>query len=161
MANQSVYGDGNYLDDDRDGHFGGGELPVGGGATALPSPWAPSTAGIPTETAAAAYPDVLAHAGAFPRDQVDAQVLADVASLGTAGDLWTHQAATGLGNGGYGEIGGGAAPLDTDRDGMPDAWELRYGLDPHDPSDVAGDFDHSGYPNVAKYLDGLIDGRYR
>ena len=26
--------------------------------------------------------------------------------------------------------------LDSDSDGMPDAWELRYGLDPNDPADA-------------------------
>ena len=51
----------------------------------------------------------------------------------------------------------GAAPFtrpanwDTDGDGMPDWWELEHGLDPNVP-DNNGDYDHSGYSNLEKYL---------
>jgi hypothetical protein len=34
---------------------------------------------------------------------------------------------------------------------LPDAWESRYGLNPNDPSDAAGDFDGSGDPSIEKY----------
>jgi hypothetical protein len=57
-------------------------------------------------SAAAAYASVIAGAGATPRDQVDTEVIADVTSLGTSGNLWTTQTATGLGNDGYGTISG-------------------------------------------------------
>jgi hypothetical protein len=40
------------------------------------------------------------------------------------------------------------------------AWELKYGLDPKNAADGAADFDGSGYPNLEKYLDGLLDGSY-
>ena len=33
---------------------------------------------------------------------------------------------------------------DSDSDGMPDAWETRYGLDPNDPSDATSDIDNDG-----------------
>lgn len=46
------------------------------------------------------------------------------------------------------------APADTDDDGMPDAWESRYGLNPADASDSAMDKDGDGYPNVEEYLNG-------
>ena len=105
--------------------------------------------------------DVIAHAGAsLHRDQVDALVVADVTSLGKTGDLWTSQTKTGLGNSGYGTLTGGTVPTDADHDGMPDAWELRYGLDPDDPTDATGDFDHTGYTNIEKYINGLADGSY-
>jgi hypothetical protein len=104
---------------------------------------------------------VLARSGALPRDQVDNLVLADVRSLGTAGNLWSHQSSTGLGNSGYGTIAGGTAPVDTDRDGMPDSWELKFGLNPNNAADAGGDFDHTGYTNVEKYINGLLDGAYR
>ena len=148
MANQSVYNSGNLLDSNRDGVANGAALGLGGGATALSGPWSPTTAAIPTTSAATAYTNVLAKAGALPRDQVDTLVLADVRSLGTAGNLWTHQTATGLGNSGYGTIAGGTAPSDTDRDGMPDTWETSHGLNPTSAADATGDFDHTGYTNV-------------
>jgi len=39
---------------------------------------------------------------------------------------------------------------DSDGDGMPDAWEIRYGLDPLDPSDAAKD-GGGGVPNLQAY----------
>jgi len=155
MGNQSVYNSGNLLDGITDGSLNGSTLGVGGGGTALSSPWSPTTASIPAVPAATAYANVLAKSGALPRDQVDNLVLSDVRSLGTSGNLWSHQTSTGLGNSGYGTIAGGAAAADSDRDGMPDSWELKYGLNPNNAADATGDFDHTGYTNVEKYLNGL------
>jgi hypothetical protein len=159
MGNQTVYNSGNVLDSNRDGVLNGSTLGVGGGGTASSTPWSASTATIPTLGAGSAYAEVVAKAGALPRDQVDTLVLNDVRSLGAAGDLWAHQTSTGLGNSGYGTIAGGTAPADTDRDGMPDAWESRYGLNPSS-NDAGGDFDHTGYTNLEKYLNGRLDGTY-
>jgi len=160
MGNQSVWNSGNVIDSNRDGQLNGATLNVGAGGTALSSPWSSTTTSIPTLSASAGYAEVLARAGALPRDQVDNLVLADVRSLGTAGNLWASQTATGLGNSGYGTIAGGTAPADTDRDGMPNAWETRYGLNPNSASDASGDFDRTGYTNVEKYVNGLMDGSY-
>ena len=160
MGNQTVFNSGNLLDSNRDGALNGSTLAVGGGGTASGTPWSPATASIPTVSAAAAYAMVTASVGAVPRDAVDRDVLADVTSLGTAGDLWSHQTATGLGNDGYGTIPGGTARTDTDRDGMPDAWETAHGLNPGSAADATGDFDHTGYTNVEKFLNGRLDGSY-
>ena len=43
---------------------------------------------------------------------------------------------------------------DTDGDGMPDAWEATFGLDPDDPSDAALDADADGLSNLQEYLAG-------
>ncbi len=43
---------------------------------------------------------------------------------------------------------------DQDEDGMPDEWEERYGLDPHDPSDAHQDVDEDGLSNYLEYLVG-------
>lgn len=106
MSNQLVYNSGNELDANKNGHLDGSSLSVGGGATALSAPWSPTTATIPTVSASSAYSTVIANVGAFPRDQVDTQVIANVTSLGTAGALWSSQTQTGLGNDGYGTIPG-------------------------------------------------------
>lgn len=44
---------------------------------------------------------------------------------------------------------------DSDGDGMPDAWELKYGLDPNDPSDAVKDCNGDGYTNIEKYINGI------
>jgi hypothetical protein len=56
--------------------------------------------------------------------------------------------------GGYAEYKGEPVK-DTDGDGMPDEWELRYGLNPNDPSDAGKDRNGDGYPNIDKYINGL------
>lgn len=48
--------------------------------------------------------------------------------------------------------------IDTDRDGMPDDWELKHGLDPHNQADAAGDLNGDGYTNIEDFLNGLDPG---
>jgi len=53
--------------------------------------------------------------------------------------------------GGWPELAAGQAPDDTDRDGMPDAWETGRGLDPRNPEDRNG-AQADGYTNLEHYL---------
>jgi pectate lyase len=53
--------------------------------------------------------------------------------------------------GGWPELKSAPAPKDSDRDGMPDEWEQKNGLDPDNPDDrnrIAND----GYTMLEKYL---------
>ena len=51
------------------------------------------------------------------------------------------------------------ATVDNDRDGMPDAVELTYGLDPYDAADASADLDRDGTSNLDEYLSGRpLDG---
>ena len=108
------------------------------------------------ETAAQAYESVLAKVGATRprRDPVDARVVDMVRTdkvLVRGGII--HDPA---------EVGGFPAyafapadvPDDTDGDGMPDAWELRHGLDPKALSDGPQDADGDGYTNLEEFLNG-------
>jgi beta-lactam-binding protein with PASTA domain len=45
--------------------------------------------------------------------------------------------------------------FDTDGDGMPDSWELTYGLNPDDPNDRNGDMVGDGWTNLEYYLNHL------
>jgi hypothetical protein len=56
--------------------------------------------------------------------------------------------------GGYPEYTG-MPYVDTDKDGMPDEWETRYGFDPNDPSDSNGDLNGDGYTNIEMYINGI------
>ncbi len=48
----------------------------------------------------------------------------------------------------------GPPPADTDKDGMSDDWEKKYGFNPNDASDAAKDFDGDGVSNLDEYKAG-------
>lgn len=56
--------------------------------------------------------------------------------------------------GGWPQLKSRPTPPDRDNDGMPDAWERGYGLDPDDGADGSEDRDGDGYTNVEEYLNG-------
>lgn len=56
--------------------------------------------------------------------------------------------------GGYPEYKG-KPYKDSDNDGIPDAWEIKYGLNPNDPLDANGDLSGDGYTNIEKYINGI------
>lgn len=47
-----------------------------------------------------------------------------------------------------------AAITDRDKDGIPDAWELSYGLNPNDPNDASADPDGDGMTNLTEFMMG-------
>lgn len=105
---------------------------------------------VPTTSAAEAYEQVLSYAGAILplRDPVDARIVDSVRN-GT-GDWIDHPDEVG----GWPILEAGVPYADCDGDGMPDDWELRYGLDPTDPSDANLDSDGDGYTNIEEFLNG-------
>lgn len=106
MTNQQVFNSGNLLDSNKNGTLDGSALGLGGGAVALSSPWASTTAALSNQSASSGYSWDVANVGDLPRDQVDTLVIGDVTTAGTGGHLWTSQTQTGLGNDGYGTIAG-------------------------------------------------------
>jgi hypothetical protein len=44
--------------------------------------------------------------------------------------------------------------VDSDKDGMPDWWEVKNGLDPLNPADALLDNDHDGFTNLQEYKNG-------
>jgi pectate lyase len=107
-------------------------------------------AAVTTTSAAEAYERVLAEAGATlpTRDAVDTRIVREV-KTGT-GRIIDSPADVG----GWPELEAGTPPEDRDRDGMPDAWERKHGLDPANGDDHRGDLDGDGYTNIEEYLNG-------
>ena len=107
--------------------------------------------GIRTTSAATAFQEVLADAGARVqhRDAVDRRIVHDVRE-GT-GRIIDRPADVG----GWPRLPSTAPPPDRDRDGMPNAWESARGLDPS-TKDAAGDRDGDGYTNIEEYLYWLV-----
>ncbi|MFY7889027.1 MAG: polysaccharide lyase, partial [Spirosomataceae bacterium] len=46
---------------------------------------------------------------------------------------------------------------DSDNDGMPDAWEIKNGLNPKDASDAVKDKNNDGYTNIEDFLNSVVD----
>lgn len=114
-------------------------------ATRLASlPWPQDIAGDPTPLTA-----VLAYAGAsHRRDSVDARIVESVRTRN--GKIIDSQNDVGA----WPALRTATAPADTDRDGMPDAWEHAHGLDVR-ANDANGDADGDGYTNIEAYLNSL------
>jgi hypothetical protein len=151
--NFHIFAQGNLVDDNRNGTLDGRPLEKPDYGTIT---WTAEPADFPklakVMTAPEAYEYVLQHAGASRvRDTVDAQLIEDLKSLGKKGQTIRATAEFG----GTGDIAAGEAPNDTDRDGMPDAWETARGLNPADPAD-GKKLDASGYSMVELYINGLV-----
>ena len=108
----------------------------------------------------------MSQAGALPRDEMDSLLLSQIKTLGNGatgngagtagpgGGLYTSQTSTGLGNNGYGTIAGGAPPVDSDNDGLPDFWEDAVGLNSNNSLDSTN-LTLSGYTQLEIYFNWL------
>lgn len=103
---------------------------------------------VKTTTAQVAFESVLSTVGAsLPhRDSVDARIVLEVRNRG--GSIIDSQQQVG----GWPELKSTVTPVDSDADGMPDRWEQRHGLNPHQPTDGSADKDKDGYTNLEEYL---------
>lgn len=135
----------------------------------LDKPW--DAMKINEETAEEAYESVLKGAGCvFPRrDAVDARIIEEVrsgkatyegASYKTKKRVADPSVPCGMIDsqenvGGWPELKSLPAPVDSDHDGMPDEWEKKNGLNPHDASDRNG-VAKNGYTNLENYLNSII-----
>lgn len=108
---------------------------------------------VTTTSASRALTDVLTGAGArFPyTDGVDEQVIDDVRD--ERGGMINDEAEVG----GWPFLPPGQAPVDSDSDGMPDAWEAEHRLDAN-ADDSSRDADGDGYTNIEEYVNYLVRG---
>ena len=153
-------------------NWNGGVHPQGGSSyiegLKLQHPF--DTIPISQQTAEEAYHSVLESVGASlpKRDAVDARIIEE-----TRNGYATYEGAAYESNksvpdkskkcgiidshtdvGGWPELKSLPAPVDSDNDGMPDEWEIRYGFDSRDASNTSEDKDGDGYTNIEEYLNG-------
>lgn len=126
------------------------------------------TGDVTTHSAAEAFSKVLAYSGAsLYRDEIDARYMEE-AKTGTAKYKGSITNSPGIIDkvsdvNGYTEanFGKGSRPadFDTDKDGIPDAWETANGLDPNDATDaLTYSLDSKGYyTNLEVYANSLVE----
>ena len=126
------------------------------------------TGEVTTHSAAEAFSKVLAYGGAsLYRDEIDARYMEE-AKTGTAHYKGSITQSPGIIDkvsdvNGYTESTFGTAShpadFDTDKDGIPDAWELANGLNPNDDSDaLTYSLDGKGYyTNLEVYANSLVE----
>ena len=100
------------------------------------------------QSAQEAYETVLAKAGcSLHRDAVDARIVKEVQD-GTGKLINTPED--------YPDLKNEPAPTDTDRDGMPDAWEDANGLDKNSSADSKLNTLDPNYTNLEVYINSLV-----
>lgn len=130
------------------------------------APWTegltPMTA---TQSAQEAFETVLTKGGcALVRDAIDERIVNEVRN-GTYTYAGSNGSSKGLIDsqkdvGGWPTYASAGLPLDTDRDGMPDEWEVQNGLNPNDIWDGKEYNLSEGYTNVEVYLNSLVQHLY-
>lgn len=159
-----LYQANNYVDLDKNGiadgrvatttDFGSaGFVSTRGAFTNIPKAHPEIASGIlsPQDALAKAIESVGASLPA--RSAVDDYLIDQLQSYGTKGSLIVHERANGIYN--YvGVVSQGTKPLDTDNDGIPDAWEDANGLNKSNASDAVA-LASNGYLNIENYINSI------
>lgn len=165
--NFSLYGAGNYFDNNKDGILNGTLVPSN--LSGYPTGDVSSIQSVPYDypmknpslTAQQAYDQAVLNVGAsYPRrDQVENLMISDLQSKGTAATYVYVQSDLssqfGFTNGGAGHVYGAPAPADADNDGIPDAWEDANGLNKNVPDALNVSTTHAPYLNIEVYINSL------
>lgn len=165
--NFKAYASQNYYDSTRDGSLNGyvltqtdygvGVDAIDWQSTAFAYPIQPSSPAV--LPAAGLYASLVNTVGSsYPRrDPADSIMIAELSSLGITGNpINTFTDETTLLPGGTGTVYNAPAPLDTDRDGMPDAWETAHSLNPASAADATV-ITTSGYTNLELYINDVMN----
>jgi hypothetical protein len=117
---------------------------------------------ITTHSAQDAFEKVLQYAGAsLERDEVDTRIVSET----TTGNPTFNDGGNGSSNGlidtqtavgGWPELNTTTAPTDTDKDGIPDEWELANKLKPDDSTDRNKTTLVAGFTNLEVYLNSIV-----
>jgi hypothetical protein len=155
--NFNLYATNNWQDENRNGQLDGTELPRDKYDTVAwrtePFAYPPVTTVTPLE----AWKIVATQAGTVPRDAVDELLISELESHGQRGSIIAKE--TDAPMSGPGVLSGGKSPTDTDRDGLPDVWELATGSNPNlanhndpAPTDSYLPSHAAGYTRIEEYL---------
>jgi len=151
-----TYQAGNLLDSNRNGKLDGRPVTQEDfekvNADVLQKPFANPEVPVHVDPAETIVGEVARQAGdSLCRDAVDARLARDLLTFGVKGKLIADES----------EVGGLPAAAeeqsapDSDGDGIPDAWELKHHLDPHNPADAQRLDPKTGYSNLEIYLNEL------
>jgi pectate lyase len=169
LASDHVYQRDNFVDIDKDGILNGKRAEAADFhrnneekyslPTFLSEPAMHPEIPVSIDDAKVALDKIVAGVGAsLQRDAIDRRLIDELRSLGKKGSTLDHTDRRGEALvGGIQPIPGGKPPLDTDGDGIPDAWERAHQLSPQDPGDAAK-LQPSGYSNLETYLHGRVAG---
>lgn len=165
-SNFYLYGSGNYFDNNKNGVLDGALVsedltgyPTGDVSSLQPAPYDYPVKNAPL-TAQQAFDNIALKVGAsYPkRDQVDSLMIADLVSKGTEAFYVYREYDLPFINGGVGHVYAAPSPLDTDNDGMPDAWEDANSLDKNNAADaLTVSASNAPYLNIEVYLNGLVN----
>jgi hypothetical protein len=152
-TNFHIYAVDNFEDSNCNGRLDGAAIPQPAYGTVAwrlkPFDFPPVVSATPQE----AFRAVANQAGSYlRRDAVDRRFIAELLSVGTRGEMITNENTSPIN--GVGEVRGGVAPLDTDRDGMSDEWELANGLNSKNAAD-RNELAAGGYTRLEQYLNWL------
>lgn len=161
--NFQFYGAGNYYDNNKDGELNGraltdDEYTASGGLrrttlaemTNLPKPF-PVIAGKMSAEEALRWMIDSVGPSLPVRDEVDKYLVDEMKSFGTLGSTDGISDEKTLPHGGTGVLYPGGKPLDSDGDGIPDAWETANSLNPNNASDAQA-IAANGYANIENYV---------
>jgi pectate lyase len=119
------------------------------------------TINISIQTATEAYESVLQYSGAsYKRDTLDERITNNVRNrTGSIIDVqggYPHHSPFELTVNAWPALQSLPAPSDTDKDGMPDEWEKKKGLNPTDATDANKATLHKFYTNIEVYINTLV-----
>ena len=152
-----IYAEDNWWDKNRDGIYNGYLVPqseYSGGPDFQTSPY--NYPVLPTWPAVSLIDSVLPGVGAsLPyRDLIDYYVIDELKSFGLKGKIITNETENPVGTPSQWTMWPGTNRVDTDKDGMPDAWEASHGLNPNVASD-ATQIAANGYLNIENYINSI------
>jgi hypothetical protein len=121
-----------------------------------------ATEAITTQSATEAYNLIVENVGATlpKRDTLDQRILKQVKTgTGRMIDVqggFPHGTEYSLTVNAWPTLNSAPAPVDADKDGMPDEWEKKNGLNASDASDAMKISLHKYYTNVEVYINSLV-----